>query len=316
MTNRGVPSSAVEIMIGSLSDNTVRQYDVCIKRWYNYAINNEADLYKPSLSTILDFLTDVYNKGSQYSTINSYRSALSLILGKIMSDDLISRFCKGVYRLRPSLPRYNLTWDVNIVLNHLGNLFPHEQVSLETITKKCVTLMALVTAHRMQTISKIVMQNIVFSEDEILIKITDLIKTSRPGTAQPVLHLPYFKEKPQICPAGTLMAYIERTNSVRKSEKLFISFRKPYNYVTAQSLGRWVKCTLRDSGVDVSVFSSHSTRHASTSLAYKQGVSLDLIRNTAGWTGNSTTFARFYNRAIMKDQNCYDFAKSIINNNQ
>ena len=32
---------------------------------------------------------------------------------------LVRRFMKGVFILRPALPRYNVTWDVNIVLNYL-----------------------------------------------------------------------------------------------------------------------------------------------------------------------------------------------------
>lgn len=297
--------------MASLSSNTLKQYDVCIKRWYNYCNSQKIDLYQPTISSILDFLTKIFNNGSQYGTINSHRSALSLILGNIMDNVLISRYCKGVYRLRPALPKYNITWDVGVVLEYLGSLFPHEQITLEQITKKCSTLIALVTAHRVQTISKISLKNIVIYDDRILIKISDLIKTSRPGTAQPVLYLPFFSQKPQICPAKALISYIDKTKNFRKSENLFISFRKPYGSVTSQSISRWIKCTLQASGVDVSIFSAHSTRHASTSVAYSRGINVDLIRNMAGWSGNSTTFARFYNRIIVNPTDCSDFARSI-----
>ncbi|KAL0833066.1 hypothetical protein ABMA28_001178 [Loxostege sticticalis] len=309
--NKEVPVSAIDIMMASLSSNTIKQYDVCIKRWYNYCQTNNIDLYQPNISTILNFLTDIFHNGSQYGTINSHRSALSLILGKIMENELISRYCKGVYRLRPTLPKYNITWDVSVVLEYLGSLFPHENISLEQMTKKCSTLIALVTAHRVQTISKMYLKNVFISDSQILIKITDLIKSSRPGVSQPVLRLPFFSEKPQICPAKALMSYMEKTQNLRKSDNLFISFRKPYNSVTSQSISRWIKDTLRDSGVDVSIFSAHSTRHASTSTAYNRGVNVDLIRNMAGRTGNSTTFARFYNRVIVDSADSSNFAKSI-----
>jgi hypothetical protein len=311
MLSKGIPSSAIDITIASLSNNTIKQYSVCYKKWFIYCKSNNIDLYKPSITSVLNFLTNVFHSGNQYSTINSYRSALALILDNIMKEEVISRFCKGVYRLRPSMPRYNITWDTSVVLQYLGGLYPHEQISLEQITKKCATLIALVTAHRVQTLSKIHIKNIILTEHQILIKITDIIKTSRPGTNQPLLHLPFFQEKPQICPAKALLSYIQKTEVLRQDDKLFISTRKPFNSVTCQTISRWIKCTLKDSGIDVSIFTGHSTRHASTSLACKKGISIDLIRNTAGWSGNSATFARFYNRVIV-NANGSEFARAIL----
>jgi len=47
-------------------------------------------------------------------------------------------------------------------------------------------------------------------------------------------------------------------------------------------------------------FSGYSTRHASTSAAFRAGVDLEEIRRTAGWTEKSTTFNKFYNRPLVK----------------
>ncbi|CAG5009444.1 unnamed protein product [Parnassius apollo] len=49
------------------------------------------------------------------------------------------------------------------------------------------------------------------------------------------------------------------------------------------------------------VSESHSTRHAATSAANRADLNLDLIRKTAGWSNNSETFARFYNRPLLDD---------------
>ncbi|KYN15933.1 hypothetical protein ALC57_11826, partial [Trachymyrmex cornetzi] len=46
-------------------------------------------------------------------------------------------------------------------------------------------------------------------------------------------------------------------------------------------------------------FSAHSTRHASTSLAAHKGVSVNLIKRAAGWSGESRVFADFYNKVII-----------------
>ncbi|KAI8440715.1 hypothetical protein MSG28_009058 [Choristoneura fumiferana] len=78
--------------------------------------------------------------------------------------------------------------------------------------------------------------------------------------------------------------------------------KRPHRDATAQSISRWIKQVLAKSGVDVSIFSAHSTRHAATSTAAAAGVSIDVIRKTAGWTATSQTFAKFYNRSIIDEK--------------
>ena len=80
--------------------------------------------------------------------------------------------------------------------------------------------------------------------------------------------------------------------------------------VTAHRMQTFSLINIKNTDVDTSVFTAHSTRHASTSAAKRRGVDLDLIRKTAGWTKNSQTFARFYNREIVSDNR--QFALSIL----
>lgn len=300
-------------MIASLSDNSIKQYDVCLKKWFNYSQQRGIDMYEASIPDVLEFLTNLFNNGSQCGSLNSCRAALSLIMTeKISEDDRIRRFYKGAFRLRPPLPKYDATWDTSSVLDALAKWYPNDELSLERLSKKCVTLLALGTAHRVQTLSKIRIENIETKTSEIIIKIPDLIKTSRTGVNQPTLCLPFFQEKLEVCPGKTLLAYVDRTKDLRTTNNLFISFKKPYKVVTTQTLSRWIKSTLKDSGVDVSTFSAHSTRHAATSKAYKLGVNIDAIRKTAGWSGTSSTFGKFYNRTIVA-QDKGSLARAIIN---
>lgn len=304
-------------MMASLSDNSYKQYDVALRKWFEFSVRNNGNPYEASIPTVLYFLAEMFNRGSQYSTLNSYRSALTLILGPYMAnDDRMSRFFKGIYRLRPPQPKYNITWDTALVLDHLEQQTPNESLSLEKLSKKCVTLLALATAHRVQTLSKINIKNIEIFDTKISIKIPDPLKTSRPGFKQPILTLPFFNERPEICPSRTLISYLEKTKSLRRSiVTMFVSFRKPHNAVSAQSLSRWIKSVLKDSGIDVSIFTAHSTRHAATSRARQCGVSVDLIRNTAGWSGSSDTFGKFYNKTVMPHNGPVALATAVLSNN-
>lgn len=191
-------------MLASLSRNTYAQYNVGIKAWINFCKSQNYDYYNSSVSIIIDFLTESFHKGAKYGTLNSYRSALSLLLGDILQDEKIKRFMKGVFRLRPSNPKYNITWDTNLVLNYLSTLWPNENLDLKTLSKKTVTLLALVTAHRVQTLSLVKICNIMFNDFGIIIKVPDIIKTTRVNAVQPLLKLPFYNSRPEICPVRCL----------------------------------------------------------------------------------------------------------------
>lgn len=120
------------------------------------------------------------------------------------------------------------------MLHHLSSWYPNEDLPLDQLSRKIITLLALATAHRVQTFSKISMGNIKFYDNQIIIKIPDIIKTSRPGSKQPLLMLPYFKGKPSICPAKILECYLNKTKNLRKSH-LFIGIKKPHKMVGSQT---------------------------------------------------------------------------------
>lgn len=300
-------------MLASIAPSSFKQYSTYIKKWQKYCKDNNLDLYETSVSSVIDFFTKLYDDGNQYGSINSCRAALGLILGpNISQDHRIQRFFKGVFRLRPPAPKYDTTWDPGCVLDRLSVWYPNEDISLELLSRKCASLLALITAHRVQTLSKIKIENINILPTKILIKIPDLIKTSKIGCNQPILHIPFFNEKPQVCPAKCLICYINKTEPLRNSSTLFVSFRKPHKTVTTQTISRWIKGTLQDSGIDITVFSAHSTRHAATSRAQAQGVNIDQIRKAAGWSSNSSTFAKFYHRTILSSDDAA-LANAIIN---
>ena len=108
-----------------------------------------------------------------------------------------------------------------------------------------------------------------------------------------------------------MLTYLEKTKDIRGLiNKLFISFRRPHKEVGTQTISRWIKKVMCKSGIDVNIFSAYSTRHASTSAAKRSGVNIDQIRKTAGWSKDSETFARFYNRHVIAEN--MQFAEAIL----
>lgn len=297
-------------MLASISESTTRQYKSGILEWLNYCNSNNIDFLHTSVTHILRFLTDKFNKGASYGTLNTLRSAVSLLLCKPIRDDTrIKRFFRGIYRLRPTRPKYMETWDVSIVFKYLSSI--PKDAPIQEISYKTITLLALITAQRMQTLSLIKISNVSICQGQnIRIRIPDRIKTSAPGRYQPLLDIPYFNTQESICPAKNLENYIDRTSLVRKDiDTLFITTKGPLKSASVSTLSRWIKVVMKNSGIDIKIFTAHSTRHASTSVAHKRGVDIDTIRRMAGWSKGSLTFARFYDRPIMNSS----FATTVAN---
>lgn len=289
----------------------MKQYECPLKKWYSFCQVKNIDPLVINIIEVQNFLTEEFKKGASYGTVNCYRSALSLILSpEIASDIGIKRICKGVSKLRPQTPKYNVTWNPKIVLDFLTSWAPNNDILLEQLSYKLITLLALITGHRIQTLSLIKLSNIRILTERIEIKIPAQIKTSKPGRKQPVLILPFFSNK-DICVAQTLKYYIDRTKNLRNdNDTLFLSFKKPHKPAGTQTLSRWIKKVLHESGVDTSFFSAYSVRHASTSAAKRMGVNIDTIRSMAGWTEDSKTFTKFYDLKVVDDPST--FANTIL----
>ncbi|KAL7291536.1 hypothetical protein TKK_0014792 [Trichogramma kaykai] len=192
---RGVPQECIEISISSLCKSSLKQYDTCFKKWWSFCLKKKEDPFKKSISQVLIHLKDLYSTGASYSSLNCHRSSISLLIGpEIGEDERIKRFLKGISKLRPPKPRYESTWNPKVVLDYFSSLPKNEELSFKQLSLKLITLLALITEHRIQTFTIIKRENIELHKKEIEIKIPDQIKTSAAGRAQPVLILPYFKK--------------------------------------------------------------------------------------------------------------------------
>ena len=139
----------------------------------------------PLVEEVLDFLTMLFEKGLGYSAINSARSALSSIIflqnKPVGSLPVIVRLLKGVFNLRPTFPKSNVTWDPKTLLNYLKTLSPVKFLSLKDLTLKAVTLLWLLTAQRGQTLDPIDLRNVTLTKHSLKIRFGDKLKQTRPG---------------------------------------------------------------------------------------------------------------------------------------
>ena len=137
---------------------------------------------------MLDFLSELFDKEMSHSAINTARSALSTLVyldGKPAGQHpLVIRLLKGVYNTRPSLPKYNVTWDPQIVLKFLKSLSPVKQIHLKMLSIKTAGLIWLLSGQRGQSLNFIDLRNISISKNCVKIRFGDLLKTSAPNKHQ------------------------------------------------------------------------------------------------------------------------------------
>lgn len=306
-------TEATEVIKASFAGSTLGQYDIHLRKFQEFCVKNGHETF-PSITCSIgvEFLTKLYKDNLSYSTINSARSAISQFATVIESHHsfgthpLVTRFMKGIYKLRPPKPKYNSTWDVKPVLQFLETM---DTKSLKSLTLKCATLIAITTGQRVQTLSALSLKFMTLDESKMVFAIRKVLKTSRPGRHTVVEVHKFTGERSGICPLTCLKEYIRRTKSVRNDDSLFVSFLKPNKAVGTQTISRWIALVLKSAGVDVS-FGAHSVRHASSSKAASLRVPIDQILSTVGWSSEAV-FAGFYRREIRVEDR-KSFAEAVL----
>lgn len=252
---------------------------------------------------ILEYLSSLHSENYSYSVINSHKSAIIQTLLTCNKDtnldqSLIARFMKGIFNLHPPKPKYIYTWDVNVVLKYLSTLFPLSKLCLQSLTLKVAALLALCSAQRTQTLIDLDLNHMLDNGDKMIFSVPSLMKTSKPGSHTSPVEFHSFHDK-KLCVVTTIKHYIKITGKTRKSTKLLVSF-KTHKSISTSTLARWLKLVLMYSGINTRMFQAHSFRGASSSAAYKAGVSLESIMKTANWA-HAQTFYKFYLRKTNND---------------
>ena len=267
---------------------------------------------------VVNFLSHHQTLGKCYTTINSYRSALSSVLPYIDGvpvgkNNLVIRLMRGIFNENPPRPRYTNTWQVSLVLDYLCSLDDNQKLELLPLSEKLASLVALVTAQRVQTLKYLDISCMTISDNSAVFQILDLLKnTTIRDVSKQTVELPAFPSNQKLCVLSTLKEYLSRTKPFRElngETRLFLSSKKPHNRVTSSTIARWLKNTLSKSGIDISIFSAHSYRSASSSSAFNKGVPIQEIMSKANWS-NAKTFRDFYYKPSEVQEST--FASSIL----
>ena len=108
----------------------------------------------------------------------------------------------------------------------------------------------------------------------------------------------------EICVVSHLEQYIKKTKVLQKDQNLFIGFVKHHKCIATSTISRSCVTALKNAGVDVTMFGSHSTRSASTAHCKKKRLSMKEINKAAGWS-SSKTFVKHYSKPIVDESGSF-----------
>ena len=296
----------ISVLRKSWRESTESTYSAAWRQWDRWCVERTIDPLPAPLNCILEFLYEQFQAGKQYRTINAIRSAISMTHTeldgcRVGQHPLVCCFLKGVFNSRPPMPRYSLTWDVDVVLSFLET---QPDLSLQLLTQKLAMLMALANTDRCSDLAALDLSFRSFQHGGVKFAIPGLTKTRKDG---PPIEAFYseFPENQKLCPIRTLKCYEKRSKNVRQSEgsrnPLVLATCRPHRPVKACTIGNWLKVIMSRAGIDTQHFTAHSTKGAATSKAKSSGVSTSDILRAANWS-SSSTFTRFYHRPVQTSQ--------------
>ena len=230
---------------------------------------------------ILDFLSDYFHSGKNYSSVNIARSMLSSTLSlssknlEVGRNPLVVSLMRGVYNAKPPVLKYTASLDPSTVLTHF-DVFTNalDSLSILQLAHKTATLLALTSQSRCADLAAIQFRSISFLEGGVKFVLSRPRKAQHSGPLH-VLSVGAWHQNPAICPVTYMEGYFDHTVPLRNdsiSDSLFIGSNKPHKPVSSSTIGRWIKEQLKEANIDTSLFSAHSLRGAAASKAMNRGV--------------------------------------------
>ena len=308
-SQKGLSDGVISNLLKVAGKRTIKQYNSYWIRFTNWCHGREIGSGNLSINNFCEFLVSLFDSGLSASTLKFVRSAIFFFIreshGDIINSDIVSRLLRSFEKTRPSIPRYAVTWDVNLVLCMLKSWYPYTGMSLKMLTLKTCMLIALSSSDRAQTLQLMEHDTWVCTGRGVEFPIFSKTKTSRHHRKPRVVICPRWKD-PSLDVERCVTTYMQRTLIYRwravkkglpKPKQLFLSHRTKMP-VARNTISRWLTEVMFLAGVDTTYFTGHSTRVASVSKAKCRGANPNQIVLQGDWS-NVRTFEHHYNREIL-----------------
>ncbi len=319
----GLPQAVVETITQARAPSTRQAYALKWSLFANWCSSRREDPRRCTIGVVLSFLQERLERRLSPSTLKVYVAAITAhhdaVDGRSLGKhDLIVRFLRGARRLNPSRPPLMPSWDLSIILAGLqrGPFEPLDSVELKYLSAKTALLTALTSIKRVGYLQAFSVSEecLVFGSDY-----SHVVLRPWPGYVPKVPTTPFRDQVVNLqalpseeadpalellCPVRALRIYVDRTQSFRSSEQLFVCYggQQKGKAVSKQRLAHWIVDAIalayQSQGEPCPLgVRAHSTRSVASSYALAHGASLADICRVAGWA-TPNTFARFYSLRV------------------
>ena len=294
---RGLSTGAVKTLQSSWAENTQGSYGLAYRYYTQFCREHHLDELEPSAINLINFLQyELEENKRPYRTINLYRSAVSStlgtcpILGKpVGQDPLVCRYMRGILRLNPPKAKLFPTWDVTQVLDYLKKWGDMEPLTLKNLLMKTAFLVALVCCKRPADLCnmQIVKGYWHLSMSGFSCQPLGFGKTETHNPTPPIVIEPFW-EDPRLCPVHHLVTLDKKLKTLRPDSvpQFWISSRKPYQAVKAQTMSKWLTEVITSSGCMGGT--ARDIRSVGASTAVQSGLDIRTIMKAADWQRIST----------------------------
>ena len=151
LKTEGFSEESADLLLESRRAGTQVAYIGPWKKWCGWCSKRKINPLQATVGQLAGFLARQLKRGLEYSTINTYRSAISAFHPSIAGIPVgqhprIKQLLKGVFNRNPPAPKYLVTWNVDIVLKYLKNMGPNTRLNIKQLSLKLAMLMALTSA--------------------------------------------------------------------------------------------------------------------------------------------------------------------------
>ncbi len=324
-----LPQEVVDTITSARAPSTRHAYALKWNLFVEWCSSHREDPRRCPIRVVLSFLQQGLERRLSPSTLKVYVAAIAAnhdpVEGKsVGKHDWVVRFLRGARRLNPPRPPSIPSWDLSLVLRALqqGPFEPLQTVEPKFLSMKTLLLLALASIKRVGDLHA-------FQVDDSCLQFgpadSQIILRPRPGYVPKVPTTPFRDQvvslqalPPEeadpalalLCPVRALRHYVDRTQSFRTSDQLFVCHggRQKGKAVSKQRMAHWIVDAItlayQAQGVPCPFrLRAHSTRSVASSWALARGASLTDICRAAGWA-TPNTFARFYSLRVEPVSSC------------
>ena len=232
-----------------------------------------------------------------YSTVGLHRSAISSLTDPstttpIGQHPLVSRFMRALFQERPPAHKHlRPTWDVVELLSIVKAWGPTHQLDMSQLARRTLTLIALASVKHVSDLSLLDTSpgHMALGPSRVVFQLKFGSKQDRPQHKPPMVTLDKVLD-PYLCPVEHVRHYLNRTQDIRSSPRLFITLTPPHGKASLASLRTWLLRTLKEAGI---AHPAGSTRAAAASFAVAHRISIGTILACGDWAKASTMFSHY-----------------------